>query len=234
MYDYLRHQHEGKIFIDYDNPTLREISEGITSIFYGKEDDLFVSGQAVANNPFLKLEWKFVSCINQVQTQLIGEYNLPNALAAISIGKYFGVKKELINKALEIYEPKNNRSQLKKTDRNMLIIDAYNANPSSMLAALKNFSQMEVKSKVLILGDMRELGEDGQKEHQKIADYVDLNSFDQVFFIGDNFSRIQTTHPCYKNLDDFKEYLTKKPLQHKYILIKGSRGLELEKCVELL
>lgn len=116
----------------------------------------------------------------------------------------------------------------------MLIIDAYNANPTSMHAALENFDHMDVNHKVLILGDMKELGPDTDMEHQKIADYISDHNFDRVMFIGDNFSRVKTKYPRFKNLDHLKEYLEKDPVEDSYILLKGSRGVQLEKCIDML
>lgn len=234
LYDYLRTTSEGKVFVDYDNSYLRKMSEDMISIYYGLEDDLFISGKVEANNPYLAFEWKFASNIHHVKTKLIGEYNLSNALAAITIGQYLGVKSNLICKAIEEYTPTNNRSQLKETANNMLIIDAYNANPTSMHAALENFSNMEVNHKALILGDMRELGHDTDLEHQKIADYIAKHDFQNVFFVGDNFSRVKTNYPRFKNLDELKSYLNQHPLKNNYVLIKGSRGIQLEKCIDIL
>lgn len=234
LYEFIRSTKDGKIFIDYSNLLLREMSEGITSIYYGLEEDLFISGKVTSISPFLALEWKFGNKRNKVQTNMIGEYNLSNALAAITIGKYLGVKASLICKAIEEYVPTNNRSQLKKTEKNMLIIDAYNANPTSMHAALENFDHMDVNYKVLILGDMKELGPDTDMEHQKIADYISDHNFDRVMFIGDNFSRVKTKYPRFKNLDHLKEYLEKDPVEDSYILLKGSRGVQLEKCIDML
>ncbi|SBV97647.1 UDP-N-acetylmuramoyl-tripeptide--D-alanyl-D-alanine ligase [uncultured Dysgonomonas sp.] len=234
LYEYIRSTRDGKIFIDYDNSLLREMSEGITSIYYGLEEDLFISGKVLSIRPFLEFEWKFGSRRNKVKTNLIGEYNLSNALAAITIGKYLGVKASLICKAIEEYQPTNNRSQLKETDRNMLIIDAYNANPTSMHAALENFDHMDVNHKVLILGDMKELGPDTDLEHQKVADYVSHHNFDRVIFVGDNFSRITTDYPRFKDLDSLKYYLKENPIADSYILLKGSRGVQLERCIDVL
>lgn len=234
LYNFIRNSKDGKIFIDNDNSLLKEISEGIVSIPYGFEEDLFVSGKVLAIRPYLEFEWKFGNKRNQVKTKLIGEYNLPNALAAIAIGSYLGVKSSLINKALEEYEPSNNRSQLKETERNMLIIDAYNANPTSMHAALENFDHMDVSKKALILGDMKELGPDTDMEHQKIADYVAHHDFEKVLLVGDNFSRTETNFPRFKNLEELKEYLTENPIEDSYILLKGSRGMQLEKCIDFL
>lgn len=234
LYEFIRSTTDGKIFVDYDNTLLREIGEGITSIYYGLQDDLFVSGRVSSIKPFLELEWDFGNKAHPIKTNMIGEYNLSNALAAITIGKYLGVKASLICKALEEYVPTNNRSQLKETEKNMLIIDAYNANPTSMHAALENFDHMDVNRKVLILGDMRELGPDTDMEHQKVADYIRLHNFDKVMFVGDNFSRVSTSYPRFKTLDNLKEYLEQNPIKNSYVLLKGSRGVQLEKCIDML
>lgn len=234
LYDFLREQNNGKIFVDNDNPYLKEISEGITTISYGNDDSLFVCGRAVANDPYLSFVWKFSKNDHLVQTKLIGEYNLSNALAAVAIGKYFGVKTANICKAIEEYVPTNNRSQLKETGKNTLIIDAYNANPTSMNAALLNFTKMDVPNKTLILGDMRELGNDSAEEHQKIVDLIASEDITDVFLVGDHFSKTKTSYPCFATLENFAEFLKKNPIEERYILIKGSRGLQLEKCVDLL
>lgn len=234
LYEYIRYSKDGKIFIDYNNGLLREMAEGIASIYYGFDEDLFVSGKVSAIRPYLEFEWMFGNKRNQVKTKLIGEYNLSNALAAIAVGCYLGVKTSLINKAIAEYEPSNNRSQLKKTERNMLIIDAYNANPTSMHAALENFDHMDVSHKTLILGDMKELGPDTDMEHQKVADYVAHHGFDKVLFVGDNFNRIETRFPRFKDLESLKQYLKENPIKDSYVLLKGSRGMQLEKCIDLL
>ena len=235
LYEYIRACKEGKIFIDHDNPVLNEISEGITKIEYGKEEESFVVGKIVSNDPYLSLIWRFSQNSHVVHTKLIGDYNLSNVLAAITIGKYFGVKSSLVCKALEEYTPTNNRSQFKKTAKNYLIVDAYNANPTSMLAALTNFSNMTVNKKVLILGDMKELGENSLIEHQKIADFIKDKQFDSVFLIGETFCKTENLYQRFQNLEEFREYLSENtPLNDSYILIKGSRGIQLEKCIDYL
>lgn len=235
LYDYLRN-HDGKVFVNYDNELLRELTDKMTTIYYGlgESRDQFLTGKVISSNPFLQFEWNFVSCHHVVKTQLIGKYNLSNALAAIAIGKYFGIKGKLICKALEEYIPNNNRSQLKKTDHNMLIIDAYNANPTSMLAALDNFDQMQVNHKVLILGDMNELGEESTTEHQNIINYISQHNFDMVFLIGKNFKKINNKYLCFTHIDQFIEYLAENPIKGSYILLKGSRKMCLEKCIDML
>lgn len=181
LYDFLRKKEGSTVFIHHDNAYLMNIAEGLNLIPYGTEDDLYVNGRITGNSPYLTFEWKAGKDGKsyQVQTQLIGEYNFPNALAAITIGRFFGVEDAKINEALSGYTPQNNRSQLKKTDDNTLIIDAYNANPTSMMAALQNFRNMEVPHKMLILGDMRELGAESAAEHQKIADYLKECAFEK-------------------------------------------------------
>lgn len=203
LYDFLRKKEGSTVFIHHDNAYLMNIAEGLNLIPYGTEDDLYVNGRITGNSPYLTFEWKAGKDGKsyQVQTQLIGEYNFPNALAAITIGRFFGVEDEKINEALSGYTPQNNRSQLKKTDDNTLIIDAYNANPTSMMAALQNFRNMEVPHKMLILGDMRELGAESAAEHQKIADYLKECAFEKVWLVGDQFAAAEhsfQTIPTYR------------------------------------
>ena len=197
LYDFLRKKEGSTVFIHHDNAYLMNIAEGLNLIPYGTEDDLYVNGRITGNSPYLTFEWKAGKDGKsyQVQTQLIGEYNFPNALAAITIGRFFGVEDAKINEALAGYTPQNNRSQLKKTDDNTLIIDAYNANPTSMMAALQNFRNMEVPHKMLILGDMRELGAESAAEHQKIADYLKECAFEKVWLVGDQFAAAEHSLP---------------------------------------
>lgn len=236
LYDHIRIRNNGRLFVDYDNELLRKMSEDITSIYYGLEEDLFISGKVLSSDPYLEVEWRLGdNCIKKTTTKLIGSYNLPNILAAIAIGKYFGIKSDSICKALEEYEPTNNRSQLKKTAHNMLIIDAYNANPTSMQAALENFEQMkDISKKVLILGDMKELGNNSEDEHQKIANYISRHSFEKVVFVGSNFGKVKTEYPRCETLEDLEKYLADNPIKDSYILLKGSRGVQLEKVIPLL
>ncbi|MEN9918683.1 MAG: hypothetical protein RL662_1119 [Bacteroidota bacterium] len=234
LYEYIGGSKDGKIFVDYDNTYLMQMKEDITSIFYGKEDDLFVCGRVESMNPYLTFAWKFSKNYHIVPTQLIGEYNLTNVLAAVAIGKYFGVKTHKISSAISEYIPTNNRSQLKKTDKNTLIIDAYNANPSSMNAALTNFFKIDVSNKALILGDMKELGVDTEAEHKKVVDLLIANKLKDVYLIGANFGKIESPFHKFSSFDDFATYLKEHALRDRYILIKGSRGMQLEKCIDLL
>ena len=235
LYDFLRKKEGSTVFIHHDNAYLMNIAEGLNLIPYGTEDDLYVNGRITGNSPYLTFEWKAGKDGKsyQVQTQLIGEYNFPNALAAITIGRFFGVEDAKINEALAGYTPQNNRSQLKKTDDNTLIIDAYNANPTSMMAALQNFRNMEVPHKMLILGDMRELGAESAAEHQKIADYLKECAFEKVW-LGDQFAAAEHSFQTYPNVQEvIKELEADKPKGYT-ILIKGSNGIKLSSVVDYL
>ena len=234
LYDFLRKKEGSTVFIHHDNAYLMNIAGGLNLIPYGTEDDLYVNGRITGNFPYLTFEWKAGKAgeTYQVQTQLIGEYNFPNALAAITIGLFFGVEAAKINEALAGYTPQNNRSQLKKTNDNTLIIDAYNANPTSMMAALQNFRNMEVPHKMLLLGDMRELGAESAAEHQKIADYIKECDFEEVWLVGEQFAAAEHSFKTYPNVQEvIKELETNKPKGYT-ILIKGSNGIKLSSTVD--
>ena len=236
LYDFLRPKSDSTVFIHHDNPYLMNIAGGLNLISYGTEDDLYINGRITDNSPYLTFEWKAGKDgdIHQVRTQLIGEYNFPNALAAITIGRFFGIEAQKIDEALAEYTPQNNRSQLKKTEDNTLIIDAYNANPTSMMAALQNFRNMTVPHKMLLLGDMRELGTESAAEHQKIVDYIKESGFEKVWLVGEQFAAAQHTFKTYANVQEvIKELGTNKPKGYT-ILIKGSNGIKLSSTVEHL
>lgn len=236
LYDYLRRQSNSTIFLHQDNPHLTEIAWGLNPITYGEADNLYVNGHVTGNSPYLAFEWKAgkEGERHEVHTQLIGEYNFPNALAAITIGRFFGVEPEKIDKALNEYEPHNNRSQLKKTTDNTLIIDAYNANPTSMLASISNFHNMQASQKMLILGDMRELGKDSPKEHQKIVDYLEECGFKDVALVGELFAETRHTYPTYPDAPALIAELRKDKPCGKTILIKGSNGIKLNTVTDYL
>lgn len=243
LYDFLREKNnslsekeDACIFIHHDNPWLMNIAGGLKQVPYGTQGDLYVNGRITGNSPYLAFEWKAGKDgeLHRIQTQLIGEYNFPNALAAVTIGRFFGVEAEEIDEALAGYTPQNNRSQLQQTEDNTLIIDAYNANPTSMMAALHNFRNMTVPHKMLLLGDMRELGAESLSEHQKIVDYIKESGFEKVWLVGEQFASV--THP-FKTYADaqevIKELKSDKPKGYT-ILIKGSNGIKLSTAVEYL
>lgn len=236
LYDYLRTKEDAVVFIHHDNTYLMDIAHGLNLISYGSENSLYVNGQVTGNSPYLTFEWKAGKNgeRHEVCTQLIGEYNFPNALAAVTIGRFFGVEPQKIDEALAAYTPQNNRSQLKKTESNTLIIDAYNANPTSMMAALQNFSNMTAAQKVLILGDMRELGIESANEHQKIVDYIKECGFEKVMLVGEQFAAAQHSYPTYANADELKQALSANKPANSMILIKGSNGIRLSSIVDYL
>jgi UDP-N-acetylmuramoyl-tripeptide--D-alanyl-D-alanine ligase len=165
---------------------------------------------------------------------LIGAYNAENVLAAVAIGEYFGVGEELIKKGLENYIPQNNRSQLTVTENNKLVVDAYNANPTSLKAAILNFAQIKLKRKTLILGDMLELGEQSDIEHQNIVDLLQQNEFKNVLLVGESFKKTQNSYRSFKDVNELINFLESHPITRNYILIKGSRGIKLEKVISML
>lgn len=233
LYDYLRHT-QGKIFIQHEDKTLRQIAEGLEQISYGKEEGDFTVGHVVSCNPFLTFDWKQQGKVHVVETHLIGAYNLDNILAAIAVGRYFRIPAERISRAIATYNPTNNRSQWKDTGKNRLIIDAYNANPDSMKLALENFVRMDASPKAVILGDMRELGPAGDELHREIVRRLRDAGFDQVLLCGEHFSHTGNGFRTFPTTAALKDYLQAHPLSGFHILLKGSHGMALESLVELL
>lgn len=227
LYDFLREKGNATIFIQNENPYLNKIAAGLTCVRYGQTPRLDVTGKVVACSPFLHFTWTAEGVSHEVQTHLIGAYNLDNALAAVAIGRYFGVEDTKICHALSSYVPQNNRSQLVHTASNTLIVDAYNANPTSMMAALENFRQMEAAHKVAILGDMKELGEGSHEEHQKVVDFLKECGFERVMLVGPEFGGTVSSFEHYKDVKEVEALLAAHPLQGCCILVKGSNSMKL-------
>ena len=235
LYDYLRSKENAFIFLDKDNEVLCQASAGLESIGYGMENDaLYVSGKLHACAPFLAFEWKHEGKSHDVQTHLIGSYNIKNALAAIAIGYRFGVPAEDICEALDNYIPSNNRSQLTETADNHLIVDAYNANPTSMRAALENFRLMEVPHKVAILGDMKELGEGSTEEHRQIVSLLTTCNFEKVILVGAEFGKVNESFEHYPDVEAVKDIFTQNKPKGKFVLIKGSNSMKLAQLKDIL
>ena len=235
LYDYLRAKENAFIFLDKDNRVLCEASAGLKNIGYGLEgDDLYIKGKLHACAPFLAFEWEHEGKMYDVNTHLIGAYNVKNALAAIAIGCHFEVPAEAICEALNGYIPSNNRSQLTETKDNHLIVDAYNANPTSMMAALENFRLMEVSHKVAILGDMKELGEGSVDEHRKIVSFLEECGFEKVILVGGEFGKANAGFEHYSDVEAVKVLFAKEKPVGKYILIKGSNSMKLAQLKENL
>lgn len=227
LYDFLREKGNATIFIQNENPYLNKIAAGLTCVRYGQTPGLDVTGKVVACSPFLHFSWTAEGISHDVQMHLIGAYNLDNALAAVAIGRYFGVEDTKICHALSSYVPQNNRSQLVHTASNTLIVDAYNANPTSMMAALENFRQMEAAHKVAILGDMKELGEGSHEEHQKVVDFLKECGFERVMLVGPEFGGTASSFEHYKDVKEVEALLAAHPLQGCCILVKGSNSMKL-------
>ncbi len=233
LYDYIRRS-KGKIFIKKENEYLQSIAKGIEQITYGNGDDAFASGQVVSCDPFLVFNWKQQGKLHTVETHMIGSYNLDNVLVAVAVGRFFKIPAERISRAIAAYEPTNNRSQFKKTDNNELIIDAYNANPSSMKVALDNFITMPVQPKAIILGDMRELGPTSDELHAEVVEQIKKGQFDKVFLCGEHFSKVGKEFSPFATTEAMVEELRKQPLKGYHILIKGSHSMGLEKLADIL
>ncbi len=239
LYDFIK-EHNALTFLNESNPDLVEMAQQrnldrIISYGQSEENDYEVSGHVISCAPFLKFEWQSKTTSPcEVQTHLIGAYNIDNMLAAITIGLHFGVSPEQINEALEGYQPSNNRSQLTETADNHLIVDAYNANPSSMAAALENFKLMEVENKMAILGDMRELGEVSDAEHQKVVDKLKADGIENVWLVGEEFAKTNCNFRKFNNVDEVKAEIALHKPHNSYILIKGSNGIKLFELPEIL
>ena len=234
LYDYLD-QNDGKAFLNSDLKDVLNLPQKIEKYEYGRDDStLFLSGSVVSNYPYLEFDWHFFGNNHRAKTHLIGGYNMDNALAAIAIGSFFGVNSTFINDAIEAYMPKNNRSQFEKTENNSLIVDAYNANPTSMKAALDNFVGYPLSPKALIIGEMKELGGVSQTEHQQLVDLIKAYDFKNVYFVGKSFRDVNTDFPFFENVGDLIKEFTLEPPKGFCILIKGSNSVQLDKIVPYL
>jgi UDP-N-acetylmuramoyl-tripeptide--D-alanyl-D-alanine ligase len=236
LYDYLRYAGKHIVFIDKDNEHLKAISQNLTRIGYSEQqtDGIYVSGKLTSCSPYLAFEWEHDGRHYDVETHLIGSYNLKNALAAITVGCFFSVPARSISEALAEYIPQNNRSQLTETATNHLVVDAYNANPTSMQAALDNFRLMDVPHKVVILGDMKELGRKSLSEHRKVVEQIKACDFEQVYLVGPEFNRTTKDYIHFKDVEVLKKALATEKPEGCYILIKGSNSMRLSGLKDFL
>jgi len=231
LYEYLINN-DKTVFINADDQIQVKILKNHNKKFsYGTNTTANQQIELLNTHPFVSVK----TDSTEIETQLVGVYNFHNIAAAISIGKYFNVPLEKIKQAIKNYVPDNNRSQIIKRGNKEIILDAYNANPSSMKAALDNFSVISDKSKAVILGDMFEVGITAAQEHQDIANYALKKEFKEIFLIGENFNKVDANNTKkFKSYEDFKNYLTTTDLKVKYILIKGSRGMALERILTII
>lgn len=250
LYDYIREHQKIGIFLNASDANLCEMAGDLPAVRYGLTgtQGAEVWGEVVECNPFVRFRYRQEHVDWQtVQTHLIGAYNIHNLMAAVAVGMQFGVPFSLINKALADYQPTNNRSEFRDTGRNRLVIDAYNANPTSMAAALDNFAQIHAERKMMILGDMRELGTESAQEHQRVVDKAAEVGAEMVWLVGENFAATRHTEEAtqtnfldkpsvglrpsvfrlFPDVEAVKEELKASPIEGYTILIKGSNGTRL-------
>ena len=216
LYDHID-INDGTLFVNANDKLLKSISENTDRILYN------INEQEQSNSPFAEVIYNG----SLISSQLIGDYNRTNILAACEIGRYFGVSLEKTKEAIESYTPSNNRSQLLETNRNTIVLDAYNANPSSMTEAIKAFQKVNHKKKLLILGDMLELGENSLVEHQSIIDELSQDN-QKVILVGQEFNKCQHNFVHFFNSEDALVWIEENQIEDMFILLKGSRGIKLE------
>jgi len=241
LYDYIAADGLG-IFINTDNDFLKQMATDAKvhpdkQIAYGTKthpDLSMVTGNTTSGDPFLSMQCQ-TGTIFDVNTRLIGTYNAENVLAAVAIGHFFGLKNAQIKQGIETFVPQNNRSQFVETSKNKLIVDAYNANPTSMQAAILNFESMVAEKKLLVLGDMLELGTLSEKEHQDIVNLLKEKGFTFVLLVGEMFKNT-ANHPFrrFNDVEELSAFLADNCPENHTVLIKGSRGIKLEKIISLL
>lgn len=227
LYDHLR-ANDGTAFVCKDYPYLLDLAKGISTIItYGKEDADY-AGAPFPGTALLELETKETG---KIGTQLVGDYNFPNVMAAIAIGLHFSVPAEKIKAAIEQYIPSNNRSQIVQRGSNTFIMDAYNANPSSMKAAIENFAGLDAANKVLLLGGMKELGADSLKEHQALTDLLQQTHWKAVVLVDGDFAKINHPYIFLPTAEDAQRWVEQQAFENTYLLVKGSRSVGMEKVL---
>ncbi len=238
LYEFLS-LHHGCAFVNGDDATLLEMMKerNVKSmITYGTGNRFDCNGKLLSLAPFLKVEWKAGRAGGTISSQLIGEYNFENILAAVCIGNYFGVDKADISNAIDGYVPDNSRSQIVKRGSNTIILDAYNANPASMNAALRNFSQMESNHKIIFLGEMAELGKESEAEHRQISELLQKIDIEKIILVGKKFTDISASFPAvyFNSSAEATVWAKDQKIEDALILIKGSRSSKMEAVLEAL
>jgi UDP-N-acetylmuramoyl-tripeptide--D-alanyl-D-alanine ligase len=232
LLDFLRH-YNGGAFVMWDYEYLQEMCKGIQTIYKYGTHDAEIIGNVWANTPFLEVNFT-KGLAGTIKTNLVGSYNLPNVLAAAAVGKFFNIDDHKIKSALENYSPSNSRSQLIKRGTNEIILDAYNANPSSMKFAIENFSASEGKNKILVLGAMAELGKDSVDEHRTILNLIEKYEWKNVLLVGGDFAKLAHSFIQFASAKEAGEWLNQKDIQNSFLLIKGSRSTQMEKVLDYL
>lgn len=231
LFDYLR-AHGGTAFVMWDYDYLRSMSHDIARIIKYGTAGADLEGHTVKNEPFLEVEITKGADTGLIKTKLVGDYNLPNVLLAVAIGKHFKVPDEQIRSAIEDYQPSNSRSQLLQSGSNQVILDAYNANPSSMKLAIENFARLQAPSRVLVLGAMAELGDSSLAEHKAIIDLIGQTAWEKVVLVGGDFLKIPHPYISFSHSEEAKKWFQQQAFEHTHILIKGSRSMKMEKILE--
>jgi UDP-N-acetylmuramoyl-tripeptide--D-alanyl-D-alanine ligase len=231
LYDYLR-SNDGTAFVMWDYDYLQSMSKGIKEIITYGTKNASLNGQAIKSEPFLEIKLGHLSFPAPLQTQLVGAYNLPNVLAAVTIGLYFNVPADKIQAAIENYAPSNSRSQLVQWGTNQIILDAYNANPSSMRLAIENFASIKQTDKTLLLGAMAELGDESLEEHKAIIELIQKYKWKNVVLVGGDFLKIKHHFISFPNSTEAAIWVKEQNFQNAYLLVKGSRSMRMEVVVE--
>lgn len=232
LYDFLA-AHGGTAFVFWDYIYLQHMSRPIAHRYTYGTHDADITGEVQQSDPFLQVRLT-KGFTGHIDTHLVGSYNLPNILAAVAVGKFFDVPEEKIKSAIENYMPGNSRSQLVQKGNHTIILDAYNANPSSMKLAVENLAQIQAANKVLILGAMAELGKDSMQEHQTIIDEINKYRWNKVLLVGGDFSKTNHSFLKFNTADEAGQWLQQHPLPPAHILVKGSRSMQMEKVVTYL
>lgn len=232
LYDYIRST-GGLVFLNADNERLSSMAKGIQSVAYSTVKESFCKGQLLESHPTLKIGYLSEGIRDMINTQITGAFNMENILCAVAAGLYFGVEPHEIKSAVEGYVPRNNRSQILKTEHNTVLLDAYNANPTSMKAALDHFRQSSGDKKAVILGDMLELGGISETEHQRMIEYVRDLGFDRILLAGSHFTEAYTGDggEIFATVEELIAHLQRAPLKGYSVLVKGSRKIGLEKVI---
>jgi UDP-N-acetylmuramoyl-tripeptide--D-alanyl-D-alanine ligase len=231
LFDYLKAT-DGTAFIMNDYDYLKEMSIGIPVVKTYGTVNAEISGNANKSGEFLQVTFTAGTAIEKINTNLVGEYNLPNVLVAVAVGKYFNVPDNTIKTALESYIPSNSRSQLIEKESNKIILDAYNANPTSMKAAIENFAKMDGDNKVLLLGGMMELGDESIEEHKAILTLIGQYTWKSVVLVGGDFGKIPHSYLYFNHSNEAREWLLQQHFENTKMLIKGSRSMQMEKVIE--
>jgi UDP-N-acetylmuramoyl-tripeptide--D-alanyl-D-alanine ligase len=232
LFDHLK-RHGGIAFLMSDYSYLNEMSQGISTIVRYGTAEADIEGVALSTGRYLTVQFQ-KGYSGKIQTHLVGDYNLPNVLAAVAVGKHFEVGDDAIRKAIENYQPTNSRSQFMEKDSNKIILDAYNANPSSMKAAIGNFANTEGENKILVLGAMAELGDSSINEHLHIVEEIKRHSWKDVVLVGGDFLKIDHPFQKFSSSSEAGNWLKSQRPENSYLLIKGSRSMQMEKVLEYI